>query len=161
MLYARRQMLKLGLGTLPLTYFIANRTNLFAQSAAQTPIPKAKPNSKIKGVQIGIIAPYAFQGSAGTAEDILRSMIELGISAVELQNTPVDAFAGAPGGGGRGGAGAIPNATADQTAAIQTMTDAVAAQTAAASNARTALAQATFADTAALPARIAALSAAE
>ena len=161
MKYARRQILKLGLGTVPLTYFIATRTNLFAQSATGGAVAKAKPNSKFKGVQVGIIAPYSFQSTVSTAEDLLKAMVELGISAVELQAPPADAFAGSPGGGGRGGAGAIPDATADQTAAITEMNDAVAAQNAALSSARTALGQATFGDTASLPARLADLSRAE
>jgi sugar phosphate isomerase/epimerase len=59
-------------------------------------LAQAKPNSKWSGVQVGIIAPYAFQGTATTAEEILKAMVELGISAVELQNDPVEQFAGAP-----------------------------------------------------------------
>ena len=163
MLYARRQILKLGLGAAPLTYFLANRTPLFAQSAASsaTPAAKAKPNSKFKGVQVGIIAPYAFQGSAGTAEDILKAMVELGINAVELQAPPADSFAGAPGGGARGGAAGLPGATADQQAAVTAINDALAPQLQAASTARINLAQVTFSDAAAIKARLADLSAAE
>jgi sugar phosphate isomerase/epimerase len=162
--YTRRQMLKLGLGIAPLTCFIANRTSLFAA------VPAApKPNSKFNGVQIGIIAPYSFRGMPGTAEDLLRHMVELGISAVELQNGPVESFAGAPGGGGGrggrgggpGGASAIPGLTADQQAAVTAMNDSVAAQTQASTSARTALGQATFSDAAAIPARLAAVNAAE
>lgn len=91
MLYSRRDIGKLALavpaaGLLP--------SSLFAQ---------AKPNSKWGGVQVGIIAPYAFQGTATTAEDILKGMLALGLDAVELQNGPVEQYAGAPAGGGRGG----------------------------------------------------------
>jgi sugar phosphate isomerase/epimerase len=91
MLYSRRDMGKLALavpaaGLLP--------SSLFAQ---------AKPSSKWGGVQVGIIAPYAFQGTATTAEDILKGMLALGIDAVELQNGPVEQYAGAPAGGRRGG----------------------------------------------------------
>ena len=162
MKYARRQILKLGLGTVPLTYLIANRTSLFAQSAASsaTPVAKAKPNSKIKGVQIGIIAPYAFQGSAGTAEDILKAMVELGISAVELQAGPVDSFAGAPG-GARGGVAALPGVTADQTAAVTAINDSLNQALQNASTARIALAQVTFSDATAIQARLKDLTAAE
>ena len=92
MSYTRREIGKLALavpaaGLLP--------TGLFAQ---------ARPNSKWGGVQIGIIAPYAFQQTASTAEEILKGMVELGIDAVELQNGPVEQYAGAPASGrGRGG----------------------------------------------------------
>jgi sugar phosphate isomerase/epimerase len=47
-------------------------------------------------VQIGLIAPYAFRGTAGSAEEILESLVKLGLSGVELQNTPVEGYAGAP-----------------------------------------------------------------
>ena len=161
MLYRRRQLLKLGLGAVPLGYFIANRTSLFAAAAP------ALPNSKFNGVQIGIIAPYSFRAMPSTAEDILRKLVELGISGVELQNDPVETFAGAPSGGGRGGGpgggpggpGMIPGLTADQQAAVMTMNEAVATQNQALMSARAALNQASFSDAASIPARLAAVSA--
>ena len=163
MLYRRRQLLKLGLGAVPLCYFIANRTSLFAAAAPTLP------NSKFNGVQIGIIAPYSFRGMPSTAEDILRKLVELGISGVELQNDPVETFAGAPSGGGRGGGpgggpggpGMIPGLTADQQAAVMTMNEAVATQNQALMSARAALNQASFSDAASIPARLSAVSAAE
>jgi sugar phosphate isomerase/epimerase len=160
----RRQLLKLGLGAVPLSYFIANRTSLFTTTAnAATPVA-AKPNSKFNGVQIGIIAPYSFRGLPSTAEDILRNMVELGINAVELQNDPVERFAGAPTGGrggGPGGSGAIPGLTSDQQSAVAAINDALALKAQAASTARAALAQASYSDAAAIPSRLAALNAAE
>ena len=78
-------------------------TSLLAAVADAATAATAKPDSKFNGVQIGIIAPYSFRGLPGTAEDLLRYMVELGISAVELQNTPVERFAGAPAGGRGGG----------------------------------------------------------
>jgi len=62
----------------------------------------AKPNSVFRGVHIGIIAPYSFRGMSSSAEDILKYLVELGLSTVELQSQPVEAFAGAPAGAGRG-----------------------------------------------------------
>src|SRR5579872_2933065 len=56
----------------------------------------AKPNSKFGGVQIGINAPYSFHGMPGGADDILKYMTELGLSAVELRSQPVEAYFGAP-----------------------------------------------------------------
>ena len=164
MLYRRRQLLKLGLGVVPLGYFIANRTSFFAAAAAV-----GQPNSKFNGVQIGIIAPYSFRGMPSTAEDILRKLVELGISGVELQNDPVETFAGAPSGGGRGGGpgggpggpGMIPGLKADQQVAVMAMNEAVASQNQALMSARAALNQASFSDAASIPARLAAVSAAE
>ena len=96
--YTRREIGKLALGV-PAAALLPSA--LFGQ---------AKPNSKWGGVQVGIIAPYAFQGTATTAEDILKGILALGISAVELQNDPVERYAGAPlpagRGGGRGPSGA-------------------------------------------------------
>ncbi len=80
----------------------------------------AKPNSKFGGVQIGIIAPYSFRGMPGNVDDLLKNIVQLGLSAVEMQSEPVEAFAGAPasgrggfpgGAGGRGpGPGGAPGA---------------------------------------------------
>lgn len=56
----------------------------------------AKPNSKFGGVQIGINAPYSFRGLPGTADDVLKYMTELNLSAVELRTQPVEAFLDAP-----------------------------------------------------------------
>jgi sugar phosphate isomerase/epimerase len=66
-----------------------------------------KPNSVFGGVNVGIIAPYAFRGTAGNVNDILSAMLKLGLSAVEMQAEPVEAYAGAPsrGRGGRDGRG--------------------------------------------------------
>lgn len=63
----------------------------------------AAPKSNFGGVQIGIIVPYAFRRTANSAEDILTKMTELGIGAVEIEDSAVESFAGAPGGGRRGG----------------------------------------------------------
>jgi hypothetical protein len=56
----------------------------------------AKPDSKFGGVQIGINAPYSFHGMPGGADDVLKYLTELGLSAVELRSQPVEAFFGAP-----------------------------------------------------------------
>ncbi len=100
--YSRRDMIKLGLGALPVAQLLSFGPAL---SAAE-PVAAGKPNSNFNGVQIGIIAPYAFRGSVNSAEDILKSLVDLGLSGVELQNNPVEAYAGAPMPAGRGGPGA-------------------------------------------------------
>jgi sugar phosphate isomerase/epimerase len=56
----------------------------------------AKPDSKFGGVQIGINVPYSFHGMPGGADDILKYLTELGLSAVELRSQPVEAYYGAP-----------------------------------------------------------------
>ncbi len=93
MSHSRRDLLKLTLGALPAAHLLAHPRAVLALT---------KPDSRIGGVQIGIIAPYAFRGTASTAEEILESLVALGLSGVEMQNTPVEQFAGAPEGGWRG-----------------------------------------------------------
>lgn len=56
----------------------------------------AKPNSKIEGVQIGLIVPYSLGRDAGDAMAILDQVLAVGISAIEMQNGPVEEYAGAP-----------------------------------------------------------------
>jgi sugar phosphate isomerase/epimerase len=100
--YSRRDLGKLALGAIP-----------GAMVAGALPIGAAatqKPNSIWGGVQVGIIAPYAFQGAATTVQDILKHTVTLGLSAVELSGDALETFAGlppAPAAGARGaGAGA-------------------------------------------------------
>jgi sugar phosphate isomerase/epimerase len=93
MSHSRRDLLKLTLGALPAAHLLTWPRSLRAAS---------KPDSRIRGVQIGIIAPYAFRGTARSAEEILEKLVELGISGVEMQSPPVERFAGAPEGGWRG-----------------------------------------------------------
>jgi sugar phosphate isomerase/epimerase len=57
---------------------------------------QGRPDSRWGDVQIGVIGPYAFQRTATTADEILAATASLGISAIELQNDPVERFAGAP-----------------------------------------------------------------
>lgn len=156
MLFTRRDALKLGFGSLPLTYLFARPNSLFAAP------PAAKPNSNFSGVQIGIIAPYSFRGLPNTAEVLLQNIVALGISAVELQNDPVEQFAGAPGAGARGGPpGFIPGLTADQQKAVTAMNESLGEKNQAAAAARRALAEAAFSDGAGVQSKIAALSEAE
>jgi len=63
--------------------------------------PAARPNSNFGGVQIGTIT-YSFRGLPGTAEDILKYVVQCGISSIELMGEPVEQFAGVPA-GARGG----------------------------------------------------------
>jgi len=77
----------------------------------------AKPDSKWGGVQIGLNVPYSLHGLPGGADDILRDMIQLDLSAAELRLQPVEAALGAPPpfAAARAGRGAAP--TPEQEAA--------------------------------------------
>jgi len=81
MYWTRRDLIRIGTAGFPL--------GKFAQGAS-------RPNSVFGGVHIGVIAPYTFRSLSPTAQDILKYLVELGISTVELQNTVVEEFAGAP-----------------------------------------------------------------
>ncbi len=162
--WTRRQLLKLGLGLSPVAYLLTQRSTLFA-ATAETLGTAPKPNSKFNGVQIGVIAPYSFRNLANTAEGLLSRIVEVGISAVELQNDPVERFAGAPGSnrgpGGPGGPGGIPGATVAQQGALIEMNLAVEPEVQAAGRARAALAEAVYADASALASPLAGVEAAE
>ena len=88
--YSRRDLGKLALGAIP-GVMLAGSGAIQAVSAQGT-----KPNSLFGGVQIGIIAPYAFQGAASTLQEVLARTIEVGLSAVELRGDLVEIFAGLP-----------------------------------------------------------------
>src|SRR6476620_1078419 len=103
--YTRREFGKLALATLP-------AAALFEETLAGSALFQAKPNSMVKGVQIGTIT-YSYRSMPDqSAEATLKYIVDSGISAIELMGGPVESFAGAPqsagrgGGGGRGPAGA-------------------------------------------------------
>lgn len=54
-----------------------------------------KPNSKINGVQVGVIT-YSFRSLEQDAESVLQHCLEAGISAIELMGNTAESFAGAP-----------------------------------------------------------------
>jgi sugar phosphate isomerase/epimerase len=78
MILSRRDLGKLALAALPAGTLLA------------------KPDSKFGGVQIGINAPYSFHNMPGSADDIIKYMTQLNLSATELRTQPVEAFLGAP-----------------------------------------------------------------
>ena len=107
MLYSRRDAGKMGLA--------AGLASVFGSKL----MGAAKPNSKIKGVQIGTIT-YSYRSMPDqSAEATLKYIVDSGISAIELMGGPVNDWArkkghwepgpaasAAAGGGGRGGRGA-------------------------------------------------------
>ena len=100
--YTRRDLGKLALAALPGAALLA------------------KPNSKFGGVQIGINAPYSFRGRPADADSVLKDLLQLGLSGVELRSQPVEQFFGAPQ-APRGGR----NLTAEQQAARRTAEEAL------------------------------------
>ena len=85
--YTRRQFTRFALTSLPAAGLLSAGRSLFAAPA---------PDSKVKGVQIGLNVPYSFGNPAMTGDEILKSCLQLGLSAVELRTQPVEAFLGAP-----------------------------------------------------------------
>ena len=57
---------------------------------------QAKPDSKVKGVQIGLNVPYSLGGRNMEADLLLQNCIQLGVSGLELRSQPVETFMGAP-----------------------------------------------------------------
>lgn len=85
MTFSRRDILKGVLAALPVA-----KTNLFAN-------PFAKPDSKYGGVQIGIIiSPYSFPDIPVPADEVLKTLLQVGINAIEMQDLRAELYAGAP-----------------------------------------------------------------
>lgn len=74
------------------------RRNLGKMAAAALPAAAlaAHPDSNFGGVHVGINAPYSFRGAAGTADEVLDALVQLGLSTVELRSQPIEAACGAP-----------------------------------------------------------------
>jgi sugar phosphate isomerase/epimerase len=64
-------------------------------SFAESILSKNKPNSKINGVQIGVIT-YSFRSMPGSIEQILQYCIDCNINAIELMGDAAETYAGAP-----------------------------------------------------------------
>lgn len=54
-----------------------------------------KPNSRINGVQIGVIT-YSFRSKPDTIDDLLKYCIDCNINAIELMGDAAEIYAGAP-----------------------------------------------------------------
>lgn len=81
----------LGTGLLAATGLAFASKSSFANSL----LAKVKPNSKINGVQVGVIT-YSFRSMPGTIEDLLKYCIDCNINAIELMGDAAEAYAGAP-----------------------------------------------------------------
>ena len=87
--YTRRDFTKLALAALPAAGFLSSTASLHAAGSA-------KPNSKVKGVQIGLNVPYSFGQPTMSGDEILANCVKLGLSGVELRAQSVEVFLGAP-----------------------------------------------------------------
>ena len=112
MTYTRRELGKLALSALPAAHLLRTSVSAF----------QAKPNSKVRGVTIGMNVPYNFGGRNMPAAEIIQNCVQLGISGVELRTQPVETFLGAPehlvptGRASGGGRAATPDQQAAQKA---------------------------------------------
>ncbi len=80
MLYTRRDVGRIALAT------------GFASGFASSVMGAAKPNSRIKGVQVGAIT-YSFRSMPDqSAEATLKYCVDSGISAIELMNGPLNDY---------------------------------------------------------------------
>ena len=89
MSYTRRELARLALTVIPAARLIPPSTVLGA-------VLEAKPNSRVKGVQIGLNVPYSLGGRNMEADLLLQNCIQLGVSGLELRSQPVETFMGAP-----------------------------------------------------------------
>jgi len=86
--YNRRDFTKLSLAALPVFLLPGLKSNAAAGLA--------KPNSKVRGVQLGLNVPYSFGSANMSGDEILKNCIQLGVSGVELRTQPVESFLGVP-----------------------------------------------------------------
>jgi sugar phosphate isomerase/epimerase len=68
---------------------------LASKSSFAASLFQSKPNSKINGVQIGVIT-YSFRSMPGSAEQLLQYILQCNINAIELMGDAAEAFAGIP-----------------------------------------------------------------
>lgn len=68
---------------------------LASKSTFAASLFQSKPNSKINGVQIGVIT-YSFRSMPGSAEQLLQYILQCNINAIELMGDAAEAFAGVP-----------------------------------------------------------------
>lgn len=84
-----------------------------------------RPQSNFHGVQIGVIT-YSYRSLPGTAEALLKYIVQCGINSIELMGGPAEQFAGAPT-GRKGGRQALRqwriSAPMDRYAALRKMFD--------------------------------------
>ncbi len=85
-MYTRRDFAKLALAAIP-----ASRLPGLDAFAFQ-----ARPDSKVRGVMIGMNVPYNFGGRSAPIDEIIQNCVKLGVSGLELRTQPVEAALGLP-----------------------------------------------------------------
>jgi len=85
-MYTRRELGKLALAALPAAHVLGPAA-LVGQS---------KPNSRVRGVMIGMNVPYNFGGRSAPIDEIIQKCTQLGVSGLELRTQPVEAALGLP-----------------------------------------------------------------
>ena len=85
--YTRRELGKLALTVLPAAA-LPGASPAFAW--------QGKPDSKVRGVTIGMNMPYNLGGIRAGVDEIIQACIQLGVSGVELRMQPVELFMGSP-----------------------------------------------------------------
>jgi sugar phosphate isomerase/epimerase len=73
-------------------------------AGAASRLMAAKPDSVFGGVQIGTIT-YSFRALPSSADEVLKYILDCGISGIELMSNVAESYAGAPAQGGRGSGG--------------------------------------------------------
>jgi sugar phosphate isomerase/epimerase len=87
----RREFGKLAATAVPAAGLLLNPEGLLGG------VQSAKPNSRWAGVQVGMNAPYNFgTGNVIAADELLKLILETGVSGVELRAQPVELFMGSP-----------------------------------------------------------------
>jgi len=85
------------------------RRELGRLAVAAVPVARlmaAKPNSNFDGVQVGVITySYRSMPGANDAKELLKYIVDSGISAIELLGPAAEIYAGAAAPAGRGGGG--------------------------------------------------------
>jgi sugar phosphate isomerase/epimerase len=87
--FSRRRFI--GTGMLAVAGIALTSKSSFAKSV----FAPLKPESKIKGVQIGVIT-YSFRSMPDSAEELLQYIEQCNINAIELMGDAAEAYAGAP-----------------------------------------------------------------
>ncbi len=88
MTLTRRDFVKAGLVAVPAAIPGIGLAKLAAEP---------RPDSKFHGVQIGIIvSPYNFPSIPVPADQLLHTLLQVGLSAVEIQDVRCEVYAGAP-----------------------------------------------------------------
>lgn len=83
-MYTRRDFTKLALVALPAAHVLSAPVFAF----------QGKPNSKVRGVMIGMNVPYNFGGRTAPVDEIIQKCVQLGVSGLELRTQPVEAALG-------------------------------------------------------------------